>query len=326
MSTPDAEYPDYGFYELTGFGADIVKNMSLLCDYDVTFVQTKWDSCWDSTTKAIGKPLMDGHFHGCMTYTHTAGMRNRYVEFSSPVLDMNKAGGLITWLDGGAPHVGPKEFDFTGKVIVDVAGWAPTEDGVLFSMNRCKDDEYFFGARIISTPGTYTSISDGKTYNDANDISIAMLLDGKAGNQYTDPKTGDALTVDMVWIYADQAYYFNCDKYPNVASTNDCDLWAKFKTEFAYIHSGLMTHAKNGTTVSLAKKGSGINKILNPCIEEFLKTEEYYKVCEKYGMTKSCFKNDFFPAEDGEATKNIYMLRTDEQTGDCSTGYCKCSV
>lgn len=55
-----------------------------VCDFEVVVVQTDWANCWDAGK--IGRALMDGHFHACMTYTHTAGLRNRFVEFSNSIL------------------------------------------------------------------------------------------------------------------------------------------------------------------------------------------------------------------------------------------------
>lgn len=40
-------------------------------------------SCWDAGK--VGQGLLDGHHHGCMTYTHTIGSRPRQLEFSNGV-------------------------------------------------------------------------------------------------------------------------------------------------------------------------------------------------------------------------------------------------
>jgi hypothetical protein len=44
----------------------------------------------------------------------------------------------------------------------------------------------------------------------------------------------------------------------------------------------MFEHAINGTTLAISKKGSGLNDILNPCIEKFMKTKEYYQICQKH--------------------------------------------
>lgn len=97
------------------------------------------------------------------------------------------------------------------------------------------------------------------TLTNPNDVGLAMLLDG---------------TVDAVWIYADFAYEYQCDD-PEVVSEWNCDLWGRFGKEFAYIHTGMFEHAVNGTTLAMSKKGSGLNHLLNPCLDRYLKTKHY---------------------------------------------------
>jgi hypothetical protein len=59
------------------------------------------------------------------------------------------------------------------------------------------------------------------------------------------------------------------------------------------------------------KKGSGINEIINPLIDRFLRTEEYYNLCEKWNLTHSCYKNEFFPANSGpNYERTPYLLPT----------------
>jgi len=83
-----------------------------------------------------------------------------------------------------------------------------------------------------------------------------------------------------MWVYADQAYNYDCSKAEN--PTWNCDLWAGFGTKYAYIQTGLFGHAYNGTTIALARKGSGVRDIVNPCLKEFMKTKEYWNICEKF--------------------------------------------
>jgi hypothetical protein len=78
-----------------------------------------------------------------MSYTHTTGSRNRFVDFSYGILDVNKAAGILTRLDSdGKPEISPKS-DLSGIRIVDVTGWAPTEDGLAFVSNDCTGEEFF---------------------------------------------------------------------------------------------------------------------------------------------------------------------------------------
>ena len=103
----------------------------------VTTVQTQWSKCWGSNV--IGEGLATGEFHGCMTYTHTTGQRNRFVEFSDGILQMNKPAGILTRLNNGVPVVSPTTVDFTGIKLGDVTGWAPTPDTFVFNKNYCVD-------------------------------------------------------------------------------------------------------------------------------------------------------------------------------------------
>ena len=73
-----------------------------------------------------------------MTYTHTAGQRNRFVDFSNGILKMNKPAGLIVRMNqtSGEPEIDGTS-NLKGKKVVDVVGWAPTNDGLAIVENRC---------------------------------------------------------------------------------------------------------------------------------------------------------------------------------------------
>lgn len=102
--------------------------------------------------------------------------------------------------------------------------------------------------------------------------------------------TADRLTLgdsaaDAMWVYVDQSeHYKNAGCIagnPNKTSSFpdwDCAKWAGFGTKFAYIQTGLHSHAYNGTTLAMSKKGSGLNEIVNPCMERYMRTKEYYEV------------------------------------------------
>merc|ERR1712014_159119 len=132
-------------------------------------------------------------------------------------------------------------------------------------------------------------------------------------------------TADAMWVYADQAYNYDCSRpeLDNVQSQWDCDLWSGLGTKFAYIHTGLHETSVNGTTLAMSKKGSGIAAILNPCIDAFLKTESYYNICVKHGLVSDCFKNSFFEST-GASTTVPWNLDTNEQVNGCTSGYCGC--
>ena len=55
-------------------------------------------------------------YHGCETYTQVRGVRNRYLDFSAPILQNNKRAGFLTRLQNGKPEVSPESdlSDVTG--------------------------------------------------------------------------------------------------------------------------------------------------------------------------------------------------------------------
>jgi hypothetical protein len=102
-------------------------------------------------------------------------------------------------------------------------------------------------------------------------------------------------------------------------------MWAGFKKDFAYIHTGLYGHTVNGTTLTLAKKGSGVSEIVNPCIQKFLKTKEYKTICDKHKLTSTCYKNEFFGGATKSAEEEYWTYDTDKLTTTCADGYCNCN-
>ena len=173
---------------------DVIDGMSELCELDIIPVQTNWENCW--ADNEIGQGLLNGHFHGCMSYTHVKGVRNRYLEFTNAIIHKGSA-GILTRLDTEESPVVSSMSDLEGVKIVDITGWAPTMDGIEFVNNECTGNP--FSGYVMSQTGTsYTwtgyennsNVMTDITLTNANDIGLAMLLDG---------------TVDAVWIYADQA-------------------------------------------------------------------------------------------------------------------------
>lgn len=254
----DIDWPPYAYlgvppeadYETAGIGHDLAKNLSTVCDIDVTVAETKWGDCWSSGR--IGTGLKDGHYHGCMTYTHTAGARPRMMEFTDSFLNDNKPAGILTRLDSsGVPVVSPTS-DLTGATVVDVNGWAPTADTLAIVRNPCTGS-HFSGFNMV-TPAAV-----------GNDAAMEMLMSGAA---------------DAMWVYADQAYNYDCSQ-PGVTPTWNCSLWGGLGTKFAYIHTGLYSHALNGTTLAISKKGSGLSSIINPCLQKLMKTKKLLRNLQK---------------------------------------------
>ena len=101
-------------------------------------------------------------------------------------------------------------------------------------------------------------------------------------------------------MYADQAH--NYQPKAGVEEDWNVTMWQGFGTDYAYIHTGMHAYSYNGTTLTMAPLGSGVAEIVNPCIQAFMETKDYYDVCSKHlGLYGSCYRNAFFPAEDPAA-------------------------
>lgn len=337
----DIDYPPYGTLsfppdtediEVAGFGPDIAAGMKEVCNIEVHTTQINWNECWGSNK--IGESLKAGYLHGCATYTHTVGVRNRYMEFSAPILDANKEAGFFAKLDdNGIPLVKPGD-DLQSKTVVDVTGWAPTADTTAVLMNDCTATPF---SRTMTVVGTDDTTATGSctptdpTNANHNDIALCMVLNGLA---------------DVAYIYSDQAYQYikKCAADGQTSDTGLCADWQKFGQPggFAYIHSGMPEFTKAGTTLAMSKIGSGIKDILDPCINAFLQTESYYKICQKWDLVSSCFANNHFPgrrellAKDSTGTRHVgrkladgealYNIATNEQENNgCNDGYCSCA-
>merc|ERR1719343_778091 len=295
----DITYPPFAFlggsdtdFALSGFGHDFAHGMKEVCDIDVFIVQTSFDNCWDG--KKIGRALSAGEFHACMTFTHLRGARNRFLEFSDPILDLNKPAGLLTRLVDGVPVVNGLS-DLAGKKIAEVTGWAPTPDTLALSTNKCTGQP-FEDYEIISP-----EVPEGAN---ANDVSMVLLLNGE---------------VDALWIYADQAYLYQCPG--DVSPDWNCSLWEGFGSKYAYVQTGMITYAVGGTTLTMSKKGSGIPDIVNPCIQKFKETKSYFDICQKHDLVGSCFPNSHFSYV---PKPSVWEIQAPQLNTTCSDGYCSC--
>mmetsp|Transcript_6086 Transcript_6086/g.11639 ORF Transcript_6086/g.11639 Transcript_6086/m.11639 type:complete len:402 (-) Transcript_6086:246-1451(-) len=287
-------------YTMEGIAVDFAKGMSELCDLDVEITETKWTECW--TDQVVGRGILNGHYHGCMTYTYTKGTRDRQLDFSHAFLKNDKFAGLLVRLaDDGTPEIDGNH-NLAGKKVVNVNGWAPTEDALGFVLNACTG-ERFEGYEMVTSS---TQLP--------NDDALAKLLDG---------------TVDAMFVYMDQGEnYMNAGciaDVPDKTSSSpewDCAKWAQFGKKFAFVQSGLFGHSVNGTTLTISKKGSGVSDIVNPCMERFMRTEEYYKVCSRHGMELLCYPNAHFPDE--YFSDILPAWETATNITQCQDGYCPC--
>jgi hypothetical protein len=321
----DVDYPPYAYLkqlpygssndldEVVGVGADMVKAMGAHCGFDVHIMQAHWSDCWSAGE--IGQGLLQGWYHGCMTYTHAAGARNRYLEFTNSWAIPNKPSGLIGKLTNGVAALSGLS-DLSGKTIVDVTGWAPTADTVHFVKNQCTQMP-FKDFTIIQ--GDDVTLDNPTVAKGPNDKALQALLEGKA---------------DAMFIYGDQAANYHCEVGATQEGWN-CDLWGGFGTKFAYVQSGMFAWMHNGTTISMSKKGSGVAPFLDACFESFRHTQEFHTVCAtphgnpSHSQLNTCIPNEYIKQDSGYEALDIHhspaMFPTSDHS-DCTTGYCGCPV
>jgi len=303
----EPDWPPYAFIDprtglSVGFAPDMAKDMGKLCNLDVVITQTKWTECWVNQT--VGTGLLNGDYHACMTYINGKGARERQIDVSHAMLKDNKPAGLLVRLDeDGTPEIDGNH-NLDGKRVVYVNGWAPNKDALGFVVNNCTG-EYFDGYEMVaSSPET------------PNDDALSKLLDG---------------TVDAMWVSVSQSEFYKnagcISNDPNKSSPFpdwDCAKWAGFGTKFAFIQTGLFSHSHNGSTLAMSKKGSGLNEIINPCMERYMRTNEYYEVCAKYGLAGDCYPNSYFPEEYFTSTTSVWNINTQDLPTQCKDGYCAC--
>lgn len=190
-----------------------------------------------------------------------------------------------------------------------MTGWAPTSDTIPFCVNSCNNGtKYGAPTMVASTPAS------GASSGNANDDALTKLMNKE---------------VDAMWVYADQARNYNCtySLSKGIVPSWNCTLWAGFGTQFAYVATGLNGHAQNGTTLTMSRKGSGIPEIINPCIQKYMESEDYFKVCKQFGVAGHCYPNKYFDAHYAETHMYPWDYDTKSQpsSGGCSSGYCQCN-
>jgi len=296
------DWPPYAFGNVTnplqGLVPDVVRGMDKLetgtcAGKTFELVLKPWSECWTNNT--IGEGLKNGDFQACMAYTHTKGIRNNFCDFGHPIIDNNSPAGLLTLLDENCKPKVTGLDDLNGKTVVDVGGWAPGEDGFKIVKNFCTDAVYSSNA-ILITPA-----------EDGPDAAMQYLRAGKA---------------DAMLTYADQAHIHQSGCKNNDDVSWNCSLWEGFGTEYAYVQTGQIDYLENGTTLVMAKKDEGIVEKLNPCMLEFMQTKEYYDICVTHETVDICFRNSHFPVKDHPPRP--WSKPTNDQTGECWSGYCKC--
>ena len=203
--------------------------------------------------------------------------------------------------------------------------------------NECTNEAYNSTFKIIQgkdvdLDGSYTNVTDAyapgtKKGRGANDQALLAVLEGKA---------------DAMWIYGDQADNYRCPPGEKREGWS-CDLWNMFGTDFAYIQVGMYQWMHNGTTFAFSKKGSGLNDLLNPCIDSFVLTQTFYDTCKidhaGHTQLQTCLPNEYIE-DDKEYVKpedqkndmtfvfnHPWRFPTIDMANanrNCSTGYCNC--
>jgi hypothetical protein len=267
-------------------------------DIDVSWIHTEWGKCFAEPESGswVGDDIKIGAVHACAGYTHLSGVRNRLFEFSNAITQPSaNTAGFITRLVNGEPVVSPNS-DLSGVKVVDVAGWAPTADNIQAVKNDCTGE-----------PFAYSKIEFIAAGAEGNAAAMEKLKSGEA---------------DVMWVYSDQAMH--C---AGALDTPDCKGWEGLGTDYAYIHTGMVS-TPNGTTISISKRSAGVAKLLDPCIQKAMETEEYKDLCERLELLPDCFPNSYFDMGAIPAKKHmdkVHSAKTGEQIKTCADGYCTCS-
>jgi hypothetical protein len=317
--------------EPTGFGVEFVKLMQKsthpTCTMlDISMIQDQWSRMWfDSTVcaitesgapscneiKKLGDGVNYGLYHGGMTYTHLKGLRPRTGDFTWAITKpASQSSGILVKLNSdGEPKVSALS-DLSGMKIVDVAGYAPTTDTFGNVQNHC----------------------NGQFFADPADIT--WVVPTETGNKAAMAAFKNDATIDLMWVYSGQA-----EACIGAGFQNDCEGWEGFGTEFAYLHTGLMAN-QNGTTIAFSKKNSGVNELLNPCIQHIMETKEYHDICTAplrppTDMSTNfavCYPNSFWnqtelAMEQQGTYQNNHVANSADSPADyaCEHGYCQCS-
>lgn len=158
--------PQTGIIE--GVAVDIVRGMGEMCNFDISIMQTEWSECW--ADDAVGRGLLNGDFHACMTYVHSRGSRDRHMDFSHAILKGNSlsTGLLVRLKPDGTPEIDGND-NLANKKIVYTSGWAPSKDGIGFVVNSCTGERF----------ANYTMVPSSLTL--PNDDALSKLLDGSVG-------------------------------------------------------------------------------------------------------------------------------------------------
>ena len=222
-----------------------------------------------------------------------------------------------------------------------VTFWAPTADTLHFVKNECTNETYNSSFQVIQgndvvLNGSYTGVPDAYVLNKdkkpydgrgPNDRALLAVLEGQA---------------DAMWIYGDQADNYHCQSGVTREGWS-CDLWNMFGTHFAYIQVGMYQWMHNGTTFAFSKKGSGLNDLLNPCIDSFVLTQTFHDTCKidhgGHNQLQTCLPNEYITADENytkpEDQKKDMMyvfnhpwsfptIDMANASHNCSTGYCNC--
>jgi hypothetical protein len=299
--------------KLSGFGPEFVYLMNDMCPtLDIHLVHDAWDRMWsdtfdaaaDATVSRLGEGTAQGYYHAGATYTHIKGTRNRMGEFGWAITKpSDQPVGVITRLESGRPVISSSE-SLGGQRVVDVAGYAPTEDTIDDVFNHC------------ASPPTPLATADEP---------VEWVPAGAIGN-FAAMAALKEKRADAMYVYADQAQncIASCANGFSACTDTECRNWDGLGEEYAYIHTGLKTNF-NGTTIAFSKKGSGIHDVINPCIQKVMETEQYFHLCKKFNHLAGCYANQFFEGgtADTKVWDNNHKERTDSYT--CADGYCTCA-
>lgn len=279
-----------------GFGIEFAREACATCSLDCHLVAESYNELW-SFENRIGSAIASGAVDAGSMFTHTYDRAERGVRFSDAITRSRPAGILTRLTADGNPVVRASS-DLTHHKIGLVRGWATSAASLIRMTNSCTREAFSANAWTVEP----VDMGFGP------DAAVRALLRGE---------------VDALFMYSSTlSDRRDCDGPACDASLYDASLLG---SRYAWIHTGLVEYAANGTTLAFGSdEDSTAIELLNPCIQATMASPAYARLCAKYrdlGFESiKCFGDG--DSSSPEEMPNAHRIAAGFD--DCQKGYCGC--